>query len=505
MVRTNIRNKNPRNTKMNKNNWSYNEQAINLGEIPMDLYHLTQASTIFNENQYWRQAVHDYFIRKTPFGSYVLVAGTEMVLKNLYNLHFSNEELDAIEIVLKHIGSKVQDDFLEYLRKFSARKFMGTVAGRLEGSIALPQEPIFRITGEWLETWIIETMILKYMNYASFTATYASRAVTAAKGIPIAGFGLRRGPGDGNAITAERSGYIGGFASTSNVLAGIRLGIPISGTMSHELVQGFALLTGSETEGFVIYGRNNPGNQIFLTDTFVSSRGMKHAIEASEILGQTAKAIREDSGDLVEKAFEARRLDNDAKGFEGVALSGDLNIWQIHRIANSGADVTFLGLGTNFISPAEVPDTNTDSGRGGYITSALGGVYKLSALENNNGELEPTLKLSSDESKTTLPGIKEVWHEYGEDGKLVGSKIMLADEEKPEGDYDKVLIDMMKSGKMLYDVRKLSAIREFSLQHVAKLKDEHRRIKNPEPIPVVISDKLLRLRKALIEKAKNVK
>ena len=487
-----------------KNSWNYNEQEINLGEIPMDLYHLTQASTIWNENHYWRKSVHDYFIRKTPFGSYVLVSGTEMVLKNLHNLHFSDEEVDTIEIVLKQVGSKVQDDFLEYLRKFRIRKFRGTVAGMLEGSIALPQEPIFRITGEWLETWIIETMILKHMNYASFTATYASRAVTAAMGIPIAGFGLRRGPGDGNAITAERSGYIGGFASTSNVLAGIRLGIPISGTMSHELVQGLSLLTGSEIKAFAIYGRNNPGNQIFLTDTFVSLRGIEHAIMAAAILGKPAKAIREDSGDLIEKAREARELDKDKKSFKGIALSGDLNIWQIHRIANSGADVTFLGLGTNFISPAEVNKIGVDSGGGNDITSALGGVYKLSALENNSGELEPTLKLSSDEAKTTLPGVKEVWREYNKTGEILGSHIMLEDEEGPGYDCDKVLVDMMKNGKMLFDVMDISDVRWFALENIAKIQGKHKRIKNPEPIPVTISDKLIRLRKDLIEKAKNI-
>jgi nicotinate phosphoribosyltransferase len=487
-----------------KNNWNYNEQEINLGEIPMDLYHLTQASTIWNENHYWRKSVHDYFIRKTPFGSYVLVSGTEMVLKNLYNLHFSDEHVEAIEIILKRAGSKVQDDFLQYLRNFRFCRFKGTVAGMLEGSIALPQEPIFRITGEWLETWIIETMLLKYMNYASFTATYASRAVTAAKGIPIAGFGLRRGPGDGNAITAERSGYIGGFASTSNVLAGIRLGIPISGTMSHELVQGLSLLTGSETKGFVIYGRNNPGSQIFLTDTFVSYEGMKHAIMAAAILGNPAKAIREDSGDLIEKAREARELDKDKKGFKGIAVSGDLNIWQIHRIANSGTDITFLGLGTNFIAPAELNKTGVDSGSGNDITSALGGVYKLSALENNNGELEPTLKLSSDEAKTTLPGVKEVWHEYNKTGELLGGHIMLEDEEGPGYDCDKVLVDMMKNGKMLFDVMNISDIRQFALENVAKLQERHRKIKNWEPIPVTISDDLIRLRKDLIEKAKNI-
>lgn len=481
---------------MEKNNWEYNEQAINLGEIPMDLYHLTQASTVFNENQYWRQSVHDYFVRKTPFGSYVLVSGTEMVLKNLYNLHFSDEQVNAIETILKQIGSKVQDDFLEYLRKFSVRKFRGTVATRLEGSLAFPQEPIFRIIGPWIDTWIIEDLILKYMNYASFTATYASRAVTAARGIPISGFGLRRGPGDGNAITAERSGYIGGFTSTSNVLAGIRLGIPMSGTMSHELVQGLTLLTGSEVEAFLIYGKNNPGNQIFLTDTFVSHRGVEHAIKAAKILGQPSKAIREDSGDLIKKALEARKMDKYEEGFHGIGLSGDLDIEQIDKIATSGADVTFLGLGTKFISPAE------ESSNG--ITSALGGIYKLSALENDNGELEPTLKLSSDEVKTTLPGIKEVWHEYSNDGYLIGSKIALLDEEQPEGDYVKMLINMMEDGKMLCGIRALPNIRQFALENVAKLPEKHIRIKNPEPIPVTISDKLIRLRKDLIEKAKNI-
>ncbi len=479
------------------NNWNYNEQEINLGEIPMDLYHLIQANTIFNENYYWRKSVHDCFARRTPFGSYILVAGTEMVLKNLYNLRFSDSEIYAIKAVLERICPKVQDDFLEYLRKFRVRKFRGTVAGRPEGSIALPQEPIFRITGEWLENWIIETMILKYANYASYTATYASRAVTAARGIPISGFGLRRGPGDGNAITAERSGYIGGFTGTSNVLAGLRLGIPMSGTMSHEFVQGLSLLKGSETDAFVIYGKNNPGNQIFLTDTFNSTRGVEHVIKASEILGSKANAIREDSGDLIKKTFAAREMDKDKKSFAGIGLSGDLDIEQINMIAKSGANVTFLGLGTKFISPAEVS--------GGNITSALGCVYKLSALENDNGELEPTLKLSSDEEKTTLPGIKEVWHEYSNDGYFVGSKITLADEEPPEGDHNKVLIDMMRNGKILCDIRKLPDIRSFALQNVSKLQEKHRRIENPEKIPVVISDKLLRLRKDLIENAKNIK
>lgn len=485
-----------------RNNWNYNEQAINLGEIPMDLYHLTQASTIFNDNQHWRQAVHDYFVRKTPFGSYVLVAGTEMVLKNLYNLHFSDEEVDNMEIILKQMDSKVQDDFLEYLRNFSFRKFRGTVDGRLEGDLALPQEPIFRITGEWLDTWIIETMILKYMNYASFTATYASRAVVAARGIPIAGFGLRRGPGDGNAITAERSGYIGGFTSTSNVLAGIRLGIPISGTMSHELVQGYSLLTGSEVEAFVVYGRNNPGNQIFLTDTFISTRGIEHAIKAAKILGRPSRAIREDSGDLIKKAIKAREMDKDAEGFNGIGLSGDLDIDQIDKIATSGADVTFIGLGTKFIAPAELSPGSNNSGNN--ITSALGGVYKLCALENDSGEIKPTLKLSSDESKTTLPGVKEVWREYDKDGKLICGRITLADEECPGDRCTRVLLELMRNGKMLSDVMKLPAIRQFAIDNVNHLQEKYRRIKNPEPIPITISDKLIRLRKDLIEKAKTI-
>jgi nicotinate phosphoribosyltransferase len=224
---------------------------------------------------------------------------------------------------------------------------------------------------------------------------------------------------------------------------------------------------------------------------------------AAAILGQPAKAIREDSGDLIQKSIEARELDKDKKGFKGIGLSGDLNIWQIHRIANSGADVTFLGIGTNFISPAELNQAGIGNNSDNGVTSALGGVYKLSALENNNGELEPTLKLSSDEAKTTLPGVKEVWHEYDK-GELVGGRITLVDEEDPECDCDKMLIDMMNNGKMLCEIRKLSDIRSFALANVANLQEEYKRIKNWEPIPVTISDKLIRLRKDLIEKAKSI-
>lgn len=473
-----------------RNAWDYNEQKIILGQIPTDLYHWTQASTIFNENEYWRRAVHDYFFRKTPFGSYVLVAGVEWVLKNLYNMKFTEEDVNDIEAILKQIGSNVQDDFLEYLRKFNGRKFKGTVAAMPEGSIALPREPVIRITGEWLETWIIETMILKGMNYASLLATYASRAVTAARGIPIAGFGLRRAPGDGNAITAERSGYIGGFTSTSNVLAGRRLGIPLSGTMSHELVQGLTLIRESETEAFVVYGKNNPGNQIFLTDTFASPQGIRHAIEAAGILGRPSKAIREDSGDLIVKAKMARKMDKNKSGFGGISLSGDLDIEQIDQIAASGADIVFLGLGTKFVAPEE--------------TSALGGVFKLAALENNNGEMIPNLKISSDEVKITLPGEKEVWHEYSDGGKLIASRIALVEEGKPDGNFRKMLVEMMKDGKMLVEVRDLAEIRQFALGNVASLLEKNNRIKNPEPIPVAVSDSLGRLQKELIEKAKKI-
>ena len=471
------------------NNWEYDEQKTRLGDpLIADQYHFRQARTIFMEGDQERFAVHDYFIRKTPFGSYLLVAGIERVLKHLYNYRFTEEDIEAVKIVDPLSALPEHEDYLEYLRKL---RFRGNIWAIKEGSLAFSNEPIIRVEGNWLETWIIESAILKAMNYASLIATYASQITEVAQGNPLADFSLRRSPGDGAGIVSTRSAFIGGMINTSNVRAARNLGIPTSGTMSHEFIQAYSLIAGSEVNAFVIFGKHNPDNRIYLIDTYDTIQGAKNAMKASEIIGEPANALRIDSGSLAKLAVMVRELDEAKEKFIGIILTSDLDVQLINRIMNASTPATDFGVGTKMTAP-ENP-------------SALGGVYKLSALEVN-GEIIPTIKISGDEIKTTLPGIKNVWQGVGDD-QIVGDIIALASEGKPDGEYEPVLVQMMKGGKtrkskILAELQGLQDIQALARENVAMLPMEFRRMDNPALYPVKISNNLRDLRKRTISEIK---
>ena len=469
----------------NKNNWKYDEQRTRLGDpFIMDLYHLLQARTIFLEGDHERNTVHDYFIRKTPFGSYLLVAGTERVLKNLYNMRFSPEDVSEADVILSNMKLDVPEKFLRYLENF---KFDADVWAMPEGGLAFPNEPIMRFEGPWLKTWIIESMVLKTMNSPSLVATYASQIANIAQNMTLADFMLRRAPGDGAAISLSRAAYIGGFMSTSNVRAAINLRIPLSGTMSHEFIQAYTKITGSETNAFVIYGKHNPDNRIYLIDTFDPPQGIKNAIKASEILGEAAKAIRIDSGNLVELAKMARDLDRSKEKFIGIFLTSDIDIDAVNRIVNSETPASGLGIGTKMAAPSN--------------PSALGGVFKLVEIEID-GAMEPVIKISGDEVKILLPGKKDVWRrsKYG----IYLQDIITLAGEHPQDGFEPVLIKMMKDGKIRVKPGELSEIQKYARKNIESLPLHVRRLEKPLSYPVSISDELADLKEELIKKAKKI-
>ena len=487
---------------MNRNDWDYDEQKTRLGDpLIADQYHFRQARTIFMEGDHERFAIHDYFIRKTPFGSYLLVAGTERVMKHLYNYRFTEKDIEAVKIIDPLSALPEYEDYLEYLRKL---RFKGSIWAIREGGLAFPNEPIIRVEGNWLETWIIESAILKAMNYASLVATYASRITEVAQGNPAADFGLRRAPGDGAGVSSSRSAFIGGMASVSNGRAVANLDIRPSGTMSHEFVQAYSIIAGSEVNAFVIFGKHNPDSRIYLIDTYDTIQGAKNAIEASKIIGKSADALRIDSGNLAELAIMVRELDRVKEKFTGIILTSDLDVQLINQIMNAGVPATGFGVGTKMTAPKDPP--------------ALGGVYKLSALKVD-GEIIPTIKISGDEIKTTLPGRKDIWRR-ADDDQIVGDVIALADEGKPDGEYEPVLVQMTKGGKtrrskILVEPRSLQNIQALARENIAMLPMEYRRVDNPASYPVGISDDLknlqrrtiseIRARQAQIDEIVNVK
>ena len=302
---------------------------------------------------------------------------------------------------------------------------------------------------------------------------------------------------------------IGGFNGTSNVEAGRLFGIPVLGTMAHSWIMSFD----TELEAFEEYVRQYHDNLILLADTYnVLEMGVPHAIQVFKELkakGQLPKkyGIRIDSGDLGYLSREATRMFTEA-GFPDAIISGsnDLDEYLIQSLKEQGCTVTSWGVGTKII---------TADG-----TSALGGVFKMSAREQGEG-FEPVMKISNDVSKMTNPGIKTVRRFYGKDnGKMITDLICLENEAKPDGgDFTLVTESAkwrkkyLKAGKytceeMLKPVMRngeaepLPTLKEtiaYANEQMETLWPEYKRLMNPNIMEVNLSDKLQALKTQIIE------
>ena len=469
--------------------WNYDEQETRLGDpFIADKYHFTQARTIWKLGFADVKTVHDAFARRTPFGSYLLVNGVERVIKHLHNFKFTPEDIEAISLMDPLSLKGRYDGYLDYLAKL---RFRGDVWAIQEGNLAFPEEPILRVEGNWLETWMVESAILKATDDASLIATYASRAKVAAGNVPVLDFGLRRSKGDGANVSSARAAYVGGFEATSNSRAAVNLKIPWAGTTSHEGIMGLTAQLGSEADAFVAMMTHNEENDVLIADTFGTMAGIENIKKAAKIVGRPAKGARTDSGDTIGYAFQMRESDPKQKAFEGIMPSGDYTFELIAEAMKRNAPVTGFAVGGKMVAPSD-PTT-------------AGLVYKL-VMMDVNGEMVPVIKISDDEVKTLLPAKKTVYRKT-DGGKFVGDVIVLDNEDIPEGNYKPVLVQAMKGGKtrkskIVYKQRSLNEIREFALKNVAMLPNEVQRIENPKKYQVQVSDKLRALQKKMIERVK---
>ena len=438
-----------------------------------DLYQLTMMQA------YWKsghnpEATFDYFVRKIPFGSYLITAGLTYVLDYIENLRFDDEDIEYL------LTQGFDSEFLEHLRDF---RFTGDIHAMPEGSIAFPLEPIIRVTAPIIEAQLIETFLLNKMNFSTLIATKASRVVHAAKGRVIAEFGLRRAQGDGH-LEATRATYIGGCASTSNVMAGKKLGIPVSGTMAHSFVTSF----NHEIDSYRAYAQAFPKRCFLLIDTYDSIEGAKKAVIVGKELekkGERLLGVRLDSGDLALLSKQVRRiLDEAGLDYVKIVASGDLNEWKIEELMKKGAKIDMFGVGTELIT--------------GRPTPALDGIYKLSDVMER-GQHIPKMKLSEETVKATLPGKKRVWR-FFEDGKFKKDIISLEDElidnAKP------LLEQVVKNGKIVCKRPPLDEIKQAAADNFSNLPDIYKKLEGAPVYPVEFSAGLAALRETIIEKIK---
>ena len=380
-----------------------------------DLYQLTMANALFKKGMHERKVVFDRFYRKNPFdGGYTVVAGIQHLVDFVKNFRYDAEDIEY----LRSLGI-FYPEFLDYLKDF---RFHGDIYAMPEGTVAFPGEILLRFHGTTTEAMLIETGLSMIMNHESLIATKARRVRTVAPKDALMEFGLRRAQGHSAGLWGARAAMIGGFNGTSNVEAGRLFGIPVLGTMAHSWIMSFD----TELEAFEEYVRQYHDNLILLADTYnVLEMGVPHAIQVFKELkakGQLPKkyGIRIDSGDLGYLSREATRMFTEA-GFPDAIISGsnDLDEYLIQSLKEQGCTVTSWGVGTKII---------TADG-----TSALGGVFKMSAREQGDG-FEPVMKISNDVSKMTNPGIKTVRRFYRKDnGKMITDLICLENEAKPDG------------------------------------------------------------------------
>ncbi len=464
-----------------------------------DLYQLTMMNGYFKNGVDEDVVVFDLFFRKNPCNnSYTMVAGIEQVIDYIENLKFDEDSL----LYLRSLNL-FDDEFIDYLRSF---KFTGTIYCVQEGSLMFPYEPIVRVKAPAIQAQLIETTLLNIVNFQSLIATKATRICTAAKGDPVFEFGLRRAQGPDAGIYGARAAVIGGCIATSNVLAGKMFDIPVVGTHAHSWIQSFD----SELEAFRAYARAYPNNTLLLVDTYnVLKSGVPNAIIVFNELreqGYKPSGIRIDSGDIAYLSKEARKM-LDAAGFEDVTItaSSDLDEDVINNLKLQDAAVNSWGVGTNLITSKGCP--------------ALGGVYKLSATEEN-GKMIPKIKISENPEKITNPGYKKVVRIYDvENNKAQADLIMLDDEEintnepltifhpiytwkkKTFRNYRirEMLVPLYVDGKLVYERKNMKEICEYAKSELDSLWPEYRRLNRPQLYKVDLSKNLWDLKNQMMD------
>ncbi|HET6530653.1 MAG TPA: nicotinate phosphoribosyltransferase [Actinoplanes sp.] len=334
-----------------------------------DHYELTMLSAALKDGTAHRRSVFEVFARRLPNGRrYGVVAGTGRLIELIQKFRFDAAEVDF----LRRTGV-VDEPTAAWLADY---RFTGDIDGYAEGELFFPGSPILTVSGTFAEGVVLETLALSVLNHDSAIAAAAARMVTAARGRPIIEMGSRRTHAEA-AVAAARAAYLAGFASTSNLAAGARYGIPTSGTSAH----AFTLLHDAEPAAFASQVEALGKNTTLLVDTYDIAQGIRNAIA---VAGPDLRAVRIDSGDLSVLAQQSRELLDSLGATETkIIVSGDMDEYSIAALAAEPVDM--YGAGTAVVTGSGAP------------TAGL--VYKLVEVDGR-----PVVKRS--ENKSTVGGRK---------------------------------------------------------------------------------------------------
>ncbi len=467
-----------------------------------DFYELTMANGYFKTGMGETIAYFDVFYRENPDNAgFAIAAGLEQVVEYINDLKFDDDDIEYLR------SKKIFDEeFLSYLKTF---RFTGDIWAVTEGTVVFPGEPIMVVRAPAIQAQFIETYVLLVLNHQSMIATKANRIVRASEGRAVSEFGSRRAQGADAAILGARAAYIGGCAATACTIADQVYGVPATGTMAHSWVQMFP----DEYTAFKTYCEAYPTNATLLVDTYdVLGSGIPNAIRAfKEVLlpkGITKCGIRLDSGDITYLSKKARKMLDEAGLTEcKIVVSNSLDEYIISDLMRQGAKVDAFGVGERMITSKSNP--------------VFGGVYKLCAVEDRDGNIIPKIKISENAAKVTTPHFKKVYRLYSNDDKKAEADLIcvydeMVDDTKPLEIFDPVhtwkrkvltdftarelLVPVFRDGKQVYTLPDIHEIKEHCRREIEFVWDEVLRFENPHNYYVDLSQKLWDIKNEMLHK-----
>ena len=476
--------------------------GINLTML-CDFYELTMGNGYWKAGYQDRITYFDVFFRNVPDeGGYAIAAGLEQIVDYVQNLHFTEEDI----AYLRGRGM-FDEEFLQSLRDF---RFHGDIWAVPEGTPIFPGEPVITVRAPAIEAQLLETYMLLEFNHQSLIATKASRICRAAEGRTVLEFGSRRAQGIAGAVTGARAAFIGGCAGTACTVSDQIYGVPAAGTMAHSWVQMFS----SEYEAFVHYCKTYPTNAVLLVDTYDTLRsGVPNAIKAFnnilKPLGITKCGIRLDSGDMAYLTRKARDMLDKAGWTEcKITVSNSLDERLIRDLIRQGAKIDSFGVGERLITSKSSP--------------VFGGVYKLCAVEDENGNRIPKIKISENIGKITNPDFKKLYRFYDrETGQAEADYICLreevVDDSKPLTICDpmarwktktmenyravELQVPIFLKGELVYELPTLPEIKAYCAAQMETLWPEVKRFENPHEHYVDLSEQLMALKDEMLHNA----
>jgi nicotinate phosphoribosyltransferase len=414
-----------------------------------DHYELTMVQAALRAGTASRRSVFELFPRRLPEGRrYGVVAGVGRALDAFERFRFDDEVLEVL-----HEGKVVDDPTLQWLADY---RFSGDIWGYPEGEIYFPYSPLMVVESTFAEAVVLETLLLSILNHDSAIASAASRMTWVSCERPCIEMGSRRTHEEA-AVAAARAAYVAGFASTSNLAARQRYGVPTTGTSAHS----FTLLFDTEREAFTAQVESLGKGTSLLVDTFDVAEAVRMAVD---IAGPGLGAVRIDSGDLGMLADQVRRqLDSLGATGTRIIVTSDLDEHSIAALA--AAPVDGYGVGTSLVTGS------------GHPTSGF--VYKLVAREDDSGALVSVAKKSKD--KVSIGGRKYALRRRTAAGVAEAEVVGVGERPVDDGDDRELLVPLVRNG-VVVGREDLSVARERHLRVREELPLPARMMSRGEPV-----------------------